>query len=550
MDELDKLADVYNSVTQSNVDIDDSSTNDERINDDKKVDIERIKAEMSNRFELVLIDGFRCKVCRFLTTEKYIMNQHKNDKSCLPINMTDSKEGIIGVQEDELLPAQDDNSLEEMPEKKEMQMENYQISSNNSSNVMDFEAASTNLQNEEKTIRDVSSKENKIHKCKICNKSFGRKDHLNCHFRNVHNKERNQVVACAASRQPEHSPHSELRKFACPICDKKFLKKQYIGAHIRDVHDKERKHICTICNKGFFKKAFLTKHSCGTKSNNLKTSLKQELGENDSYQLPMSYTDLSTAAKLNLEIKIEKFGCPICQKKFCTKKYVGVHIREVHLQERKHICTKCKRGFFKKTSLKIHLNSKRTCVKENKMSVKTLTKKQQKIAPQVSNYFPDIPVSLKLQAGKNTISVIDSKAKVKGHDCQSCTKSFAQQEGLRRHRQEVHLRVVKYGCSTCDKTFARMENLQKHLQSNNLVCISPSEEGLFSCFECQNEFQSKESLRLHMLNDHKKIAWNCCICSAQFGRKARLKEHMEGRHSEEEKMKVNFGTLAESQRNT
>jgi hypothetical protein len=262
--------------------------------------------------------------------------------------------------------------------------------------------------------------------------------------------------------------------------------------HIREVHIQERKHICLRCNRGFFKKAYLKKHSCGStrKSGDDQTLKKIELDSekerSDSTQLvlvpnqklsdPAPITKLSTPESRiqtpesrmqtsesriqtsesriqTSESRIQTSETRIQTPESLKEKHENpdknftssLHSRENHRYEINFLCFKCKRGFLKISHLKKHF---KTCRIENKMSVKTLTKKLKKM----------------------------EKDQTRVYECQSCNKTFGNKKKLNRHKKEVHIGEVKYGCSSCDKKFARMEHLKRHLKSNNLMCLSPSEE--------------------------------------------------------------------------
>jgi hypothetical protein len=696
----DSSTDDEMNESSTNDEVNDSSTNDDFNNDesmdDEESDLKRIKNEMSNNFELVLLEGFKCNDCMFLTTEEYIMNKHKIEKTCL---LNDYIEATDSNNEEELSSTQDEETSKEMLENQESQIreqvendmknifQSFDVDqkNNNSLNSADFEASSTNAYNKEKKevrlykctvcenkfrtiynldfhIRDIHNKEKNIF-CKICNEGFFRRTHLTRHTcagskQSVGDiqTDTNQELACENGAQIdlnsekedqigpnfEHGGQSEpnsenegqveknsvnesengfiqldllpqlessytkthvsksksdieVQRFSCNLCEKKFSQKWYVKVHIKEVHTKERNHHCTVCSLSFFKRSYLKKHSfvCQKKSDDDKTTLKSEKQIESIKNLYPITPDLSTTTvnpkadsststkNLKADFEERNFSCTICDKKFFSKKYVGVHIREVHVQERKHICLRCNRGFFKKAYLKKHscgstrksdvdktlkkleldsekeveindstqlvlvsnqklsdpapitklttpesrmqtpesriqtpeslkekhenpdknftssLHSRenhrdeinflcfkckrgflkishlekhfKTCRLETKMSVKTLTKKQSQNASDTT---------LKLRS-KNPFN-IELKKIVKDqtrvYECQSCNKTFGNKKKLNRHKKEVHIGEVKYGCSSCDKKFARMEHLKRHLKSNNLMCLSPSEE--------------------------------------------------------------------------
>jgi KRAB domain-containing zinc finger protein len=262
--------------------------------------------------------------------------------------------------------------------------------------------------------------------------------------------------------------------------------------HIREVHVQERKHICLRCNRGFFKKAYLKKHSCGStrKSDDDQTLKKLEFDSekerSDSTQLvlvpdqklsdPAPITKLSTPKS---RIQTSESRMQTSESRMQTQEYLkekhenpdknltsSLHSRENHRYEINFLCFKCKRGFLKICHLEKHF---KTCRLEAKMSVKTLTKKQSQNASDTT---------LKLRS-KNQLKIKLKKMEkdqTAVYECPNCNKAFVSKRKLNRHKKEVHIGDIKYGCSSCDKKFARMEHLKRHLKSNNLMCLSPSEE--------------------------------------------------------------------------
>lgn len=77
----------------------------------------------------------------------------------------------------------------------------------------------------------------KPHICKICNKVFSQKYHLNEHMK----------------------VHTGVKPYLCSICQKSFTQKGALNTHVR-VHTGERPYRCNICQKLFVNKGNLDKH--------------------------------------------------------------------------------------------------------------------------------------------------------------------------------------------------------------------------------------------------------------------------------------------------
>ena len=108
-----------------------------------------------------------------------------------------------------------------------------------------------------------------------------------------------------------------------------------------------------------------------------------------------------------------KFKCEVCDKNYCTKKVLRLHIESLH-HMKIFKCDACIKTFNRKSSLERHVN----------------------------NVHIESEIS---------------------YDCQECDKTFIQKYSLKRHFQLVH-RGIKFKCDICDKDFASKQNLRSHIK--------------------------------------------------------------------------------------
>ena len=79
--------------------------------------------------------------------------------------------------------------------------------------------------------------------CHICNRQFGRKDHLKRHFRMV---------------------HLGMRDSECQYCGKRFGQKSTLDEHVLRLHTQERPFPCSLCDRAFVVRKEL-RHHCLSK---------------------------------------------------------------------------------------------------------------------------------------------------------------------------------------------------------------------------------------------------------------------------------------------
>ncbi|CAI2728055.1 unnamed protein product [Schistosoma spindalis] len=112
--------------------------------------------------------------------------------------------------------------------------------------------------------------------CKLCSRSFEKRDRLRIHVLHVHEK---------------HRPHK------CHLCGKNFSQSSSLNKHLR-VHSGERPYKCCYCNKAF------------TASSILRTHIRQHSGE-------------------------KPFKCKFCWKPFASHAAHDSHVRRTHSLENK-----------------------------------------------------------------------------------------------------------------------------------------------------------------------------------------------------------------------
>ncbi|KAK7115019.1 uncharacterized protein [Littorina saxatilis] len=178
----------------------------------------------------------------------------------------------------------------------------------------------------------------KQHTCKLCQKSFFKKD-LQVHVASehpgatLHQALGKQLAkcdicfkdfSCQDSLRVHRLRHSGLRPFKCDQCNKSFMLKSALVLHQRR-HTDFRPHGCPKCGEMFRWKASVTQHML------------------HHHPLPEGEND------------VKKFTCHKCGKMFKQQICLNVHMKR-HWDVMPHICCDCGKGFVELSRLKIHMS--------------------------------------------------------------------------------------------------------------------------------------------------------------------------------------------------
>ena len=166
--------------------------------------------------------------------------------------------------------------------------------------------------------------------CKICSKSFSRKDNLAAHISVVHDKD----------------------KIACQKCGIKFSKKSNLSRHEKTFHSRgvEGENICECCEEAFPTPRLLQIH------------VKKVHKRFKCFECNSRFT---TKAHLKEHAKNIPVECKECNIKFCTKKLLGDHEKRKHGDDRGgNVCDLCDKSFSSKFRLKTHVQIRKICLCE------------------------------------------------------------------------------------------------------------------------------------------------------------------------------------------
>lgn len=253
--------------------------------------------------------------------------------------------------------------------------------------------------------------ESTSYKCKGCFKLYPSSQHLRQHYIRV------------------HAP----KEFKCPECQRSYGSETLLEQHKYDSHSPA---VCSACGKTYANRHSLKLHEAGHK---MKLTC-QVCGR--------AYKNRNTFKKhLQLNIcqqkgrksnKEAKFMCDYCNKKFCHKPTLRVHIEFAHGNGKVYNCDWCNKKFHAQSRLKAHI-------------VKHTQEKK--------------------------------------FNCETCGGKFVTKESLLYHTR-IHTGEKPYQCHLCERTFLSSSRRAEHIRRHHL---GPTLE----CEICHHKFKGRSCLLKH-----------------------------------------------------
>ncbi|KXJ73857.1 hypothetical protein RP20_CCG014862 [Aedes albopictus] len=120
--------------------------------------------------------------------------------------------------------------------------------------------------------------------------------------------------------------------------------------------------------------------------------------------------------------------------------------------------------------------------------------------------------------------------------CDICGKSFVNNRGIRRHKEEMHvpdeLRI--YGCDRCSKRFTKKSQLAYHLKGHDNL-----DNETAKCPHCERAFQTEAQLKVHIKIRHERPTdFICDVCAKGFYSKTEFQRHKKQHEMRPEELRV------------
>ncbi|XP_021703923.1 zinc finger protein 135 isoform X2 [Aedes aegypti] len=191
--------------------------------------------------------------------------------------------------------------------------------------------------------------------------------------------------------------HFGIKDFECEHCQLRFVQKGALVVHLRK-HTGEKPFQCPYCPEAFKDKISLDSHT--------------------------------------FKHTLQGSKCPECPSVFATPYAVKQHARQVHSQERPHVCQICGKGYKNRRDMARHIEGH-----------------DRRICSVCGKVFDTV------YALKTHMHVYD-----KGPRCSLCNRLFKSEEELQAHAK---LRGRAYQCELCCYSFNKAEFLSNHHRRNH-----------------------------------------------------------------------------------
>uniref|UniRef100_A0AAG5CVL2 C2H2-type domain-containing protein n=1 Tax=Anopheles atroparvus TaxID=41427 RepID=A0AAG5CVL2_ANOAO len=210
---------------------------------------------------------------------------------------------------------------------------------------------------------------------------------------------------------------------ACGFCNKSFKFNSTLRQHEK-IHYGIKQHECEVCHRRFLHK--------GT----LKCHLRLHTGETP-YKCPHCPKAFRGQTALNCHVfrhTREGVKCPQCPMIFATSSIVKQHLKQVHTEERLHICNMCGMTYKHLKSLRIHLRNH-----------------QKRVCPDCGSVFESV-YSMQKHRKRHIAESLPFK-------CGFCNRAFEKESELAGHEK---LRGRPFQCDICCHSFNKQIYLVNH----------------------------------------------------------------------------------------
>lgn len=276
-----------------------------------------------------------------------------------------------------------------------------------------------------------------------------------------------------------------MKAFKCKICDKEFSTKGHLNKH-SFCHKDDRPFICSICNKTFKQNYQLTAHN------------KRHKGTNDYVCDICGYATISNytlALHTKRHLGEYNFKCDVCSKCFISKHALKNH-KIVHSGDKPFKCDYCERAYFYKGDLTTHNKICHPAPEQDKSEFQCRTCGLMfRLKKRLMTHLKSHTGFLCDVCGKALTSQTSLQVHHLTHTgekpvvCDVCGKAFVKNGALRIHML-THTGERPHTCEVCGKKFTQRSSLTIHKRYH-------TGSRPYRCNICHKHFVTKTLMKTH-----------------------------------------------------
>ncbi|XP_078397273.1 zinc finger protein 521 isoform X2 [Cetorhinus maximus] len=240
------------------------------------------------------------------------------------------------------------------------------------------------------------------------------------------------------------------------------------------------------------------------------------------------------------------FFCPHCLMGFLTEASLDEHIQQIHADASSIRFDSPLLGVSKDPVMEVYSCSYCTNspIFNNVLKLNKHIKENHKNIPLALSYNNGSKKSSRATSPLSPLSVEQSSVKV-GHGgstgpshaaseycCNQCTAKFAAFDSFQAHlKTHLGTLIKKLACPQCSKEFPSQETLLKHVTVHFMITST-----YYICESCDKQFTTVDDLQKHLLEMHTFVFFRCTLCQEVFDSKVSIQLHLAVKHSNEKKL--------------
>lgn len=352
--------------------------------------------------------------------------------------------------------------------------------------------------------------------CTVCHKFFNRKLHLAKHLESHQRKEIKQALKVKGLST----------SIQCVQCPRYFKNKKTLELHVQKSHEDIPNfvYICDFCSRTFNRKLGLIRHIRVHASDKVNLLVKgeammQDFGAKNEKTLQLIENSLTAIFVKNTK-ETENFVLTEIKEEpnplMCSEDEIEIK-QEMEDDDLKTIpatvstIVDIKREIFHDFE-NFAMNDSSLGSVEDASFLKPLVK----IEPEI--LFKAVVTQDSNVQSSATLKNSETE-EIKNFPCDTCEKSFNNDESLRQHHKKEHMQLFQ--CDSCDKSFEFFSRLQRHIKSVHQPKVREHK-----CELCRKAFPNLDLMNRHVRRIHKKMLdHKCNICEKGFHTRMELERH-------------------------